>query len=58
MILFLSSLRYVSLLSEQVCAMELGSSAVSAQQLEINELSAAREALKDSFPLVRKDNYC
>lgn len=45
-------------LSEQVCAPVLGSPALSAQLLEINELSAAREALKDSLPLVRKDNYC
>lgn len=59
MILFLSSLRYVSRLLEQVCSLMLGSSALSAQLLEINELSAAREALKtDSLPLVRKDNYC
>lgn len=27
-------------------------------QSEINKLSAAREALKDTLPLVRKDNYC
>lgn len=58
MVLFLSSLRYVSRLSEQVCAPALGSSALPAPLLEINELSAAREALTDSLPLVRKDNYC
>lgn len=54
MILFLSSLRYVSRLSEQVCAVAFGSSALSAQLLEINELSVAREALRDSPPWSEK----
>lgn len=58
MILFLSPLGYVSRLSEQVCALALGGLALSAQLLVINELSVGREALKDSLPLVRKDNYC
>lgn len=46
----MSSLRYVSRLSEQVCTLLL----LSAQLLEINELSAAREALKAAFPWSEK----
>ncbi|KAK1893823.1 Cell division protein SepF, partial [Dissostichus eleginoides] len=46
----LSDGRYVCMLSEQVCAPLFGSPALSAQLLEINELSAEREALKEAFP--------